>query len=154
MPECPGLQRVDEWHPLTGAWGSLFETEAYYSQGAEEAAEVGGWGTFPAFPMHLIDCALVGDSPPAALREVERRVKASKLSVLERDPHDPVTRLSAVKPCSLGRGASLQIHQNPSKIWFLGDRDSPAAMTLMAGRPLTGHLNSHIPHPTHFVRST
>jgi len=25
MPECPALQGGDEWHPLTGAWGSLFK---------------------------------------------------------------------------------------------------------------------------------
>ncbi len=75
---------------MTGVWGSLFKTEAYHSQGAKKAAEVGGRGTFSVFPIPLIHMALTGDGPPAALREVERRISASKLSILKRDPHAPV----------------------------------------------------------------
>jgi hypothetical protein len=41
-----------------------------------------------------------------------------------------------------------------SNIWFLGERLSPEAITLMAGVPLTGHLFSQIPHPTHCRRFT
>ncbi len=98
MPEC---------HPSRGVWGSLFKTEAYHSQGAKEAAEVGGRGTFSAFPMHLIHMALSRDGLPAALREVKPRVRASKLSVLKRDPHTPGSGPAAEKPRSLVRGASL-----------------------------------------------
>ena len=53
--------------------------------------------------------------------------------------------------------AIIGVHQETesvSSIWFLRERDSPAAITLIAGRPLTGHLFSHMPHPTHFFRST
>jgi hypothetical protein len=41
-----------------------------------------------------------------------------------------------------------------SNIWFLGERLSPEAITRMAGVPLTGHLFSQIPHPTHCRRFT
>jgi len=41
-----------------------------------------------------------------------------------------------------------------SRIWFLGERVSPAEMVRMAGRPWTGHLYSQMPQPTHSLRST
>jgi len=41
-----------------------------------------------------------------------------------------------------------------SKIWFLGERVSPEAITRMAGVPLTGHLFWQMPHPTHCFRFT
>jgi hypothetical protein len=85
---------MNEWalirYPSTGAWGSLFKTEAYHSQRAKEAAEVGGRRTFSVIPMHLIDKTISPEGPPAALREVQRRVRASKLSVFEKRPHAPV----------------------------------------------------------------
>ncbi len=113
IPESLALQSGEEWHPLTAAWGSLFKTEAYHSQGAKEAAEVGGRGTCSAFPMHLINMAFSGDGPPAALREVERCVRASKLSVLKRDPHAAAAGASGKKPRSLERGASLNQEKKP-----------------------------------------
>ena len=58
--------------------------------------------------MHLMDMALSGDGLPAALREVEHRVRESKLSVLKRDPHTPVTDPPAEKAPSLERGVSLE----------------------------------------------
>ncbi len=41
-----------------------------------------------------------------------------------------------------------------SRIWLLGERLSPEAITRMAGVPLTGHLFSQIPQPTHCRRFT
>ena len=63
-----------------------------HPQGAKESAEVGGRGTSSVFPMHLFTMALSRDGPPAALREVERRARAPKLSVLKRDPVTPLNR--------------------------------------------------------------
>jgi hypothetical protein len=57
-----------------------------------------------------------------------------------------------------GRGTSVlgskKEFSPQSRIRFSKERDSPAEITRIAGLPFTGHLNSQIPQPTHFLRST
>ncbi len=98
------------------------------------------WHPSQPFPCISLPWPFQGDGPLAALREVERRVRASTLSVLKRDPHTPASGPAAEKPRPLVRGASLK-NKCPDYIctWDVSIPDT--THTLIPQQDGAGHIS-------------
>jgi hypothetical protein len=78
--------------PPKGHGGLFSKPRRIHGTGVRETQGQDGRGTSSVLPLDLINMALSRGGPPAALRQEVRRVRASNLSVLKRDPHAPVRK--------------------------------------------------------------